>query len=100
MISESGKAASPKKLCALVALSIAAEVGFSDTCRSRLSTGAAMHLPSVTASLFALQIQHEERAATRLAIELEVDAKQRDQGTLSIRFGPHRLTAPLRMSPH
>jgi quercetin dioxygenase-like cupin family protein len=35
-----------------------------------------------------------------LDVELTLDAGQRDRGLLSIRFGPHVLTAPLSMRPH
>ncbi len=39
------------------------------------------------------------RPASRLALELTVDRSKRDHGMLSIRFGPHELTAPLVLKP-
>ncbi len=60
----------------------------------------AFQAPETTGGL-AIPLQTEKLAQTenRLAIELEVDANERDRGKLVIRFGPYRLTAPLRMSP-
>lgn len=47
-----------------------------------------------------LQASKLEQPAAELDIELTVEATAKDTGMLSIRFGPHQLTAPLRMHPH
>ncbi|MCA8954969.1 MAG: cupin domain-containing protein [Planctomycetes bacterium] len=46
-----------------------------------------------------LVLDRAQRTAPRLDLELSIDRAQRDRGTLTVRFGPHRLTAPVEMKP-
>lgn len=46
-----------------------------------------------------LRLAENSRRATQLSLDLSVDRTKRDEGALTIRFGPHELTASLKMRP-
>jgi hypothetical protein len=46
-----------------------------------------------------LKLEKARRGTSRFELELTLDRKKRDHGTLHIRFGPHALSAPVVMKP-
>lgn len=61
----------------------------------------AYEVPKTTGGIVVtMKAATSDLVADELEVELTVDTKTKDTGALTIRFGPHVLTAPLVMRPH